>query len=329
MIRLRMARSRSNMLILPALVASFLAACGGMEPPKTYTIGVVSYVSILEPVIEGFKTGMADLGYVEGENVIYIYNGVLGSELQVIDAEIESLLAQDVDLLFPVGNLAALQTKQAVAGTDMPVVFGAVSNPVEGGIVAGIAHPGGNLTGVQNGTETAAALEWLVRITPGADKVYLPYNPSDPVAMIGIAMLEGVPEQLGIELVLDEVGSTDEAVAAIESLPDDIDAIFALPSPTITGGEDSDKLIRAAIGRRLPMGSSAPSNAMLITLTADLFEVGKQTARMANQVLQGSKPADLPVETAEFYLTINLKRAEAIGLYIPDDILEQADNIVR
>jgi len=313
------------LLVLAMLV---LAACGsGMGQPKTYTIGIVHNAPILAPVIEGFKTGMADLGYVEGENVIYIDNGVTEADPQALDAEIENLLAQDVDLLFPVGNPAAVQAKQAVAGTDMPVVFGAVTDPIGAGLVEGIAQPGGNLTGTQTGTEFAAALGWLVKLTPGADKVYLPYNPDDPLAMVGMAILEGAPEKLGIEVVRDEVGSADEAAAAIESLPEDIDGVFLLPSPTLT--INSDEIVQAAVNRNLPIGSPVPLEGALFFLGADLFDVGKQTARIADQVFKGLKPADLPVETAEFYLTINLKTAEAIGLDISDDLLRQANEVIR
>jgi putative ABC transport system substrate-binding protein len=98
-----------------------LTACGGgSQAQKILTIGVVAEVSIHPPAIAGFKAGMADLGYVEGKDVIYIYNGVAGSKPEAIDGEIKSLLAQQVDLLFVVGS-PAIQAKQAVEGTDIPV----------------------------------------------------------------------------------------------------------------------------------------------------------------------------------------------------------------
>ncbi len=306
-----------------------LTACGGGAQTKdTFTIGVVSYVPVLTPVFEGFKAGMADLGYVEGENVTYIYNGLVEPSPQAVDAEIENLLAQNVDMLFTVGTLPTVQAKPAVAGTDIPVVFGPITNPVGRGLVESIAHPGGNLTGTQSGGEIPKALEWLVTITPEAKKVYVPYNPDDAVSVDILGALAEVPSQLGIELVIEEVHSVEEAVAAIESLPEDVDAIFRLPSPTLD--PKNNELSRAAIKRGLPMGAGLPlDEAVLLTLTVDFFEVGKQTASLADQIRQGVKPADLPVQTGEIVLTINLKTAETIGIDIPDELLRQADTVIR
>jgi len=325
------ARNPIAMVIVSLVIASLLlTACGTFQAkPKTHTIGVVIEVSIHTPTYEGFKAGMAELGYVEGENITYIYNGVVGSNTQAVDAEIQNLLAQNVDMLLTVGNLTTLQAKQAVAGTDTPVVFGAVANPVGEGFVESIPHPGGNLTGTQVGREIAKALEWLVKITPGgANKIYLPYNPDDEVSVMILGGLEEVPSQLGIELVPGEVHSVEEAVAAIKSLPEDVDAIYRIPSPTLD--PRNNELSQAAIERGLPMGSGLPlDEAVLLTLAVDLFDVGKQTATLADKIIQGANPADLPVESAQFFITINLKTAEAIGLDIPDNALRLADTVIR
>ena len=196
---------------------------------KTFTIGLINYVSIHAPVIEGFKTSMTELGYVEGENVIYIDNDAVAPDPQIVDAENKQLLSQNIDLLFPVGNLRILRAKHAVEDTDMPVVFGAVANPIEDGIVESISRPVGNLTGVQvEGNDIPKALEWLVSIIPEARKVYVPYNPEDKASVANLTRLDNVLSQLGIELVYGKVSSAEEAVAAIESLSDDIDAIFRI-----------------------------------------------------------------------------------------------------
>jgi putative ABC transport system substrate-binding protein len=245
-------------------------------------------VSIHAPVIEGFKAEMTELGYVEGENVTYIYNGVVEPNLQAVDTEIENLLAQDVDLLFSVGNLATLQAKQAVEGTDIPAVFGSVLDPVGEGLVESIAHPGGNLTGSQGSKQEPKALEWLVTIVPGANKVYLPYNPNDAVTLTALPSVEEAAAQLNIELVLDEVQSAEEAITAIESLPEDVDAIFRIPSPTLD--PRNNELSQAALQRGIPLGSSLPlDEAVLITLAADFFGMGKQASSVGKPDPHGGK----------------------------------------
>ncbi len=302
-------------------------ACGG-QAQKPFTIGIVAESPAIAPILESFKASMTELGYVEGKDVTYIYASPVGSGVEAIDGEIKNLLAQKVDLLLVTGLVPTQQAKQAVAGTNTPVVFALASGVVELGLVESISHPGGNLTGIQAGYEIPKALEWLVKITPNAKKIYVPYNPADGASVGFLAIVDKSASQLKVELVPGEVSSTEEAVAAIESLPTDINAIFSVPSPTLD--PRNAELSQAAIKRGLPTGSFVPMDeATLLTLAIDFAATGKQAARLAHQIRQGVKPADLPVETADFFLTINLKTAQAIGLDIPDTTLRQADKVIR
>ncbi len=319
---------RKWICIAIVFLALFLSGCSGEIKSQNYTIGIIATAPVHVPLIDGLKAGMAESGYVEGEKVNYIYNGIIESDAQVIDAEIENLLAQNIDLLYVLGDLPALQAKQAVAGTDMPVLIGAVTNPVEQEMVESISNPGGNLTGTRVGLEAPKALEWLVKIVPEAKKIYVPYSPEDGASLGTLASLGETPSQLGVELVHGQVSSFDEALAAIENLPDDIDAIFFIPAPLLAAR--TEELSQAAIKAGIPTGASYPiAPSVLITDAANLFEVGKQSARQADQIFKGIKPAEIPIETAEDYSTINLQTAKAIGLEILDEILRQADTIVR
>jgi ABC-type uncharacterized transport system substrate-binding protein len=228
------------------------------------------------------------------------------------------------------GDLDAAETaaKKAVEGTDIPVVFAPVINPVEEGVVASIAQPGGNVTGVQNGNTVPKAMEWLHKIAPQATKIHVIYHPEDAVALTTIAALPETAATLGVELVLDEVRSPEEALAAIEALPKDA-AIFMVPTPRLDPG---DARIEAAVKHGLAVGSTNPGQlkvGAIVTYGANFSAMGKQAAGLVDQILKGTKPADLPVETAEYFLDINLLTAQAIGLDIPDEILRQAATVVR
>jgi putative ABC transport system substrate-binding protein len=313
-------------LVWAVVLSSSLVACGGGPHTKTYTIGVTNYAPPLEESFDGFKAEMAELGYVEGENVTYIYDGPL-PDPQAGEREVESLVAQDVDLVLTIGTQATLQAKRAVEGTDIAVIFAPVIDPVEEGVVESIRHPGGNLTGVQSGNTLPKALEWLLTLVPGASRVYVPYNPVDRVSVTSLALLSEAASTLEVELVLDEVSTPEEVMATIETLPGD-DVFFALASPTL-GGIDYAKI---ATERGIAVGSymsGITESGGLVSYATSRFSMGKQAARLADQVFQGADPADLPVETAEFFLTINLKTAQVIGLDVPDEILEQADIIIR
>jgi putative ABC transport system substrate-binding protein len=317
------------LIIIFIITGLLLTACGGgAQAQETYTIGVVAESPAVAPILEAFKASIAELGYVEGKDVTYIYNGPLGSNVEAIDGEIKNLLAQKVDLLLVISVLPAQQAKQAVAGTNIPIVFAPATEVVENGLVESISHPGGNLTGIQAGNEIPKALEWLVKITPNAKKIYVPYNPADEVSVGLLVIVDEFASQLKIELVPGPVNSTEEAVAAIESLPADINAIFRIPSPTLD--QKNIELSQAAIKRGLPMGGFVRlDEEMLLTLAIDSAETGKQAARLVHQIRQGVKPADLPVEMAEVFLAINLKTARVIGLDIPNEILLRADEVIR
>jgi putative ABC transport system substrate-binding protein len=319
-------RSIRIALVWAIVLGSLLAACGGGTQIKTYTIGVINYAPPLEESFDGFKAGMAELGYVEGENITYIYDGPM-PDPQAGEREAESLVAQDVDLILTIGTQATLQAKRAVEGTDIAVIFAPIINPVEEGIVESIRRPGGNVTGVQSGNTVPKALEWLLTLVPGATKVYVPYNPVDRVSVTSLVPVSEAASSLGIELIVDEASTPEEVMATIETLPEDV-VFFVIASPTL-GGIDYAKVTTEqgiAVGSYLP---GVAELGALVSYAADHFSMGKQAARLADQVFQGTAPADLPVEMTECFLTINLKTAQVIGLDVPDEILEQADTIIR
>jgi putative tryptophan/tyrosine transport system substrate-binding protein len=163
---------------------------------------------------------------------------------------------------------------------------------------------------------------------PQATKIYVPYHPEDEVSLTSIKPLPEVAFQLGIELIRDEVRTPAEALATIQRMPTDA-ALFFVPAPSL---EPISTLIEAATKRGITVGSTNNSHLQagaLVTYGASLSAMGAQAARMADQILKGAKPADLPVETAEFFLNINLKTAKAIGRDIPDAILTQANTVIR
>jgi putative tryptophan/tyrosine transport system substrate-binding protein len=321
-------RARWLIVVLLLVLSVLLAACGGTPQAKTYTIGVVNYVPSLDQVLGGFKVRMAELGYVEGKNVIYIYHGVTAPDPQSMDREVKSLQEQKIDMFLTMGTLPTLTAKSAVAGTDTPVVFAPVINPVEEGAVESINHPGGNVTGVQNGYTTAKALEWLHKIVPQATKIYVVYNPKDAVALTSIKSFPEVASKLGFELVLDEVHTREEAMSAINAMPKDT-ALFLVPTPSLI---PMAPFIETAVKRGIAVGTNSHGDlesGAVVTYAASFSAMGNQAARMADQIFKGTKPADLPVETAEFLMKINLKTAQAIDLDIPDAILKQAAEVVR
>lgn len=302
-----------------------LSGCGASKP-KSYTIGVVNYLGILQPIYDGFKAGLADLGYVEGENITFIYNGVVEPERSAIEAEIQNLVDQDVDLIYAMGTLPTLVARDIVAGTDIPVVFAPVIDPVGEGAVDSIAQPGGNVTGVQNANFSPKGLEWLLKIVPETEVVYVFYHPDDEVSLTVVQPLPEAAASLGVELALTPVNSAEDALPIVQTLPPGA-SILIIPTPTLGSFTPVKEL---AVELNIPIGShEQPAESTLFSYSVDWPTQGRQAARMADQIFNGAKPADLPVETAELFLTINLPIAQELGVVVPDEILNQADTIIR
>ncbi len=305
-----------------------LGACNSAsDEPQTVTIGVMNLAPVLEPVYEGFRDEMTELGYIEGENIIYIYAGPTG-DIAKLDEVAQGLVDQNVDLILALSTPAAAAAIKATQ--EIPIIFAPISDPLRAGLVTNLAQPDGNATGVQWGLSEPRRLEWLLTLDPDIEKIYIPYNPEDNAGVVVLGDIQEAAEQFDVELVLQEARDGDEITAAIESIPDDADAIYLLPDNLVVSRVAD--FAEAAIAREMPLtapGDSTAEAGGLMAYGLRFYPAGQQSAQMAHQVLQGVAAGDLPVETTEFFLAINLKTANAIGLEISDDILRQADTIIR
>ncbi len=323
--------STKKLFVLFFALSLILSSCGASKP-QSYTVGVIVEISWLSPIVDHFKTTMTELGYVEGENITYLYNPEVGPDQAAFDAEAQRLMEQKVDIFFTVGTLTTKAAKKAVEGTDIPVVFTPVINPVEEGVVASIANPGGNVTGVQIIDHSPKGLEWALKIAPQTKHVYMPYNPADSISMMIVngGMLEAI-DQLGVELMPSEVTSVDEMLARVDTLPEDTIIYLLSPLSSLEGG--LEQLSQAAKERGVPVFSTnreiGASPFPVANYTVTFAGEAQQGANMVDRILKGQKPADMPVETAEYYLDIDLASAEAYGVHIPDEIVKQANVVIR
>lgn len=315
-----------TMVIISILL---LSGCGDTGQNETYTIGVVNLAAAFDPILEGFKAGMEEAGYKESENVTYLYEGPAANP-DALDEVLENLKNNDVDLVLTFGTTATLKAKQLLEGTDIPVIFGPVTDPVSAGIVTDLINPGGNITGIRTGNPTPKRLEWLMTIAPDIKRIYVFNNPNDKSSAAAIEALAETASLYGVELVVRDAGNPDEIDAGLNAIPDDVDAIF-IPASAFYEAQIS-KFIAAANQSKLPLAAPATANVWTGALTSfghDNIPLGKQASRMAIQILSGVKPSDLPIENADLFLAINLLAANTIGLNIPDEILRQADIVVR
>ncbi|GAB4424550.1 MAG: ABC transporter substrate-binding protein [Anaerolineae bacterium] len=315
-----------------AVLALLIAGCGSDDGNKkaaqqSFKVGILNPIELFNPSVEGFKAGMAALGYVEGQNITYVYDGPIGNFDEGLESYARTLVEQKVDLIFTITTPATLAA-QKVAGST-PIVFTLVTDPVGAGFAESWAHPGGNLTGVSDANPDSRRLQLLKQVLPDMKRVYLPLDTDIQAVQSALADAQSVTDELGIELILREVHTPDEVRQAIAEIPDDVDAVIVLPD--VTTNEFAAEFAAESMARGIPFSTPTipQTDNVLLSYGVDFYPAGEQAARLASQVLRGTKPGDLPVESLEFALMVNLEAAAALGVNVPDAILMQADTIIR
>lgn len=323
-------------LIIVIMFMVMISACGNTDSSSNqsaeaqYTVALVTNNPNGMKNVTGFQKALTEFGYVEGENTTYLSKGepIKGDDLT---AFLDELVAQNVDLIFTAGTPTGVAAHKATEGSEVPVVFGVIADPVTSGVLTDLKEPGGNLTGVRLGKNQARRLESLLEIAPDAKRIFIPYDSDEGTSGSGaVAQLESVVDELGVELIKGEVHTDEEVTDLLNNFPDDVDAIFMVPDNVVN--PRLDDLLAVAFEHNLPV--SGPSTAQVeggaLTTYGFIHDaVGAQAAKIADQILKGGNPGETPVETAEFFLVLNLATAEKIGLEIPESILEQAETIIR
>ena len=319
-----------SLVIVTAIFASLmLSACGASGQNKVYKIGVVNLAAAFDPILDGFKDGMEEAGYIEGQNVTYIYDGPAANP-DALDAIFEDLKSQKVDLVLTFGTLTTLRAKESLADAGIPIIFGPVTDPVASGIVDDVLKPGGNVTGIRTGNPTPKRLEWLLKIAPNIKRIYVFNNPNDNSSAQALAALSETAPSFNVKLIVVEASNPDEIEAGLSTMPADVDAIFIPASATFEA--NIDKFVKVANEKKLPLAAPATANTWQGALTSfghDNVPLGRQASRLADQILRGAKPSDLPIESADLFLAINLTTADTIGLDVSDDVIRQADIVVH
>jgi putative tryptophan/tyrosine transport system substrate-binding protein len=303
------------------MAACCLVACTPAPPVKT--VGIVNYMAALQPTVDGLKAGLNDLGQADGHQVRFVFNGLAGPDLPGVEAEVRKLIEQKVDVLFVVGTPPAQAARKLMGTSGPPVVFAPLMDPVGFGVVNSLTETDPRMTGVHNANLSAKAVEWMKKIVPQARQVHIFHSGKDAVS-------DGILKALALQTILPVTGhrvtSSDEALAMLPGLPAGA-SMLVVPTPSLSG---LLPVQAAALARGIPVGAyNMPADNALFAYSVDWYRQGRQAARLVDRLLKGATPAQLPIEAAESYLTLNLSLAARHRFNLPDAYLAQADQIVR
>ena len=294
-----------------------------------FRIGFVSLTEVDNSTFAGFKAGMKNHGYIEGENIIYIADGPAG-KISNLDGIVNNYINKMVDLILVSSTPGTMAVQRATKKNKIPAVFAPVNDPVGAKIVKSLKYPGDNITGIKLPTGDKIRLQWLKKIIPSATKVYIPYNPNDKSALKSLEQADAAAKILGMHIIKGKINIAGGENRTIGVIPDDIDAIF-LPRDSSIEAMINDFVV-VSKNRKIPI--SAPSlkqvhAGALYTYGFIHAKLGNQASRLVDQILKGTNPSNIPVEIAENYLVINVKVAEEYNIKLSNTLLKQADLIIR
>jgi putative tryptophan/tyrosine transport system substrate-binding protein len=318
-------------ITLIILAAAFIA--DAQEPPKIYRIGlqVVSPRDLNATRIETFRQGLRELGYVEGKNVMIEYRYAEG-KLDLLPSLASELVQQQVDVIVTVGTPGVLAAKNATR--MIPIVFVSVSDPVANGVVASLARPGGNVTGLSILAPELSRkrLELLKEAFPKVTRVVVLWNPTSSGESLSFMETQGVAKALGVQLHSMEVrGASDFESGFQRARKASVQALVTLPSPVVNS--NLKQVLEFAAKNRLPamyFTSEFVDAGGLMSYAPNFTDQFRRAATYVDKILKGRKPADLPVEQpTKFEFIINLKAAKQIDVTIPQSVLYRADKVIR
>lgn len=327
-------RRREFITLALTVASSWSFPARAQQPEKTYRVGFLSGGSeaASDQNLAAFRRGMRDLGYVEGKT-FYIEARFAAGKFDHLPSLAKDLISLDPDVLFVATTPANLAAKSATS--TIPIVMVGVADPIGVGLIENLARPGGNVTGVTNVVAelTGKRLEILKEIVPTASKIAVMANPSDPNLPLQMRNAEPAAKSLHVQLepLLAILGADDLPGVFEAAKRAHVDAALRMVDPLESALRK--QTVTLAAQYRLPIiypFRASTEAGGLASYGTNLQDQFLQAATFVHKILNGAKPADLPVEQpTKFELVINAKTAKALGLIIPASLLAAADEVIE
>jgi len=306
-----------------------LTASAQQAGRKIVTIGVLAIEPW--PAIDTFRQALDDLGYIEGKNVRFEYRYAKGDNERLPELA-NDLVGLNVNVILTWGTDAALAAKQATI--TIPIVMGAIGDPLGIGIVTNLAHPGGNITGFSSRAAELEAkrLQLLKEVVPGLSRVAILFNPTNHYMPLALRSARQGAQKLHVLLAVYEVHDITALDAAFVTLTRDRPDALMVPADTFLVSQRR-RIAQFAIENKLPSVYSFREYIEaggLIAYTPNYDDLFRRAAGYVGKILIGTKPGELPIEQpTKFHLLINLKTARALSLKVPPTLLALADEVIE
>jgi putative tryptophan/tyrosine transport system substrate-binding protein len=322
---------RREFITLLGGAAAWPLVAVAQQAGKLPTIGVlVASPSAESQRVAAFVQRLRELAWIDGHNLAIEYRWSEGRNERNAENAAE-LVRLKVDVIVTQGTPSTLAAKQATA--VIPIVFAGAGDPVGTGLVASLARPGGNLTGLSNQiAETAGKrLELLREVVPGLGRLAIMANVGNPASVLEMGEAQAAARKLGLEVTTSEIRRAEEIAPAFEALRHRADALYLCPDPLMITNRTRINIL--AVGARLPTMHGVREYVEaggLMFYGPSIPDQFRRVADIVDKILRGTKPSEIPVEQpTKFDLVVNITTAKAIGLTIPESFLLRADELIE
>jgi putative ABC transport system substrate-binding protein len=325
-------KRREFITLLGGTAATWPLAARAQQPAKLPTIGFLgqSTRSAASEWVAAFVQRLRELGWIENRTVAIVYRWAEGREERFAEVAAEFVRLK-VDVIVTSGTPAVLASKQATS--VIPIIFATAGDPVGNNLVASLAQPGGNVTGLslQMGDLTGKRLELLREVVPGLRRVAIMANVGNPATVLELGEFQAAAGTLGLELVTLEIRHAQDIVPAFEALKGRSEALYVCTDALINTNRIRINIL--AVGARLPTMHGSRDyveTGGLMSYGVNFPDLFRRAADYIDKILRGTKPGNIPVEQpTKFDLIINLTTAKVLGIAIPEAFLLRANELIE
>lgn len=293
-------------------------------------IGVLQFVThdSLDEIYKGIKAGLEEGGYSTTDNLEIDFMNAEADQSQVQTMS-KKLVDNGNELLIGIATPAAQGLANAT--TELPIIMGAVTDPVGANLVTDLKNPGGNITGVSDQTPVADAVSLIKEITPNAKTIGILYSSNEDNSKIQVAEFKAAAEEAGYTVLEYAVASSNEIAATVEVASSKVDVLFTPVDNTVASAFST--VVSVANKTKTPIFTSVEDmveGGGIASVTLSQYDLGVATGKMAAKILDGANPADTPVQIFnEGTVVVNQKVAKELGITLSDDVINQASKVIE
>ncbi len=319
-----------TVMVVAALFMTQKEQSNSSTSTEKVKIGVLQFVThdSLDEIYKGIKAGLEEGGYTTTDNLEIEFMNAEGDQSQVQTMS-KKLVDNGNELLIGIATPAAQGLANAT--TELPIIMGAVTDPVGANLVTDLKNPGGNITGVSDQTPVADAVSLIKEITPDAKTIGVLYSSNEDNSKIQVAEFKAAAEEAGYTVLEYAVASSNEIAATVEVASSKADVLFTPVDNTVASAFST--VVSVANKTKTPIFTSVEDmveGGGIASVTLSQYDLGVATGKMAAKILDGANPADTPVQIFnEGTVVVNQKVAKELGITLSDDVISKASKVIE